>query len=286
MKVGFIGLGNQGGPMAQMIHRAGFDLRIWARRAEVCADYRRQGIHVAADPAMLAADCDAVCLCVTGDDDVYELSETEGLLQAMRAGSALLIHSTVSPQMCEQLARAGSQHGVMVVDAPVSGSGEAALNRRLLVLVGGEREAVRLVRPVLESYGDPILHVGAVGDGQRAKIVNNLACIGNMALADLALQLGESVGLDRGILRDALLAGSGRSFALGQLDGVVRPSTAGHVAALFEKDLGLAKGLSNVGGTGLSGAETLVEAFLQVLRSDPRAVGLTPDRPPGHTAKH
>jgi 3-hydroxyisobutyrate dehydrogenase len=221
VRIGFIGLGSQGAPMADMIHNAGFTLRVWARRSEICAQYRRRGIAVAESPVALGAACQVVCLCVTGDSDVWELAETAGILAAMKPGSTLLIHSTVSPRTCERLALAAAERGVAVLDAPVSGSGEAARNRKLLVLVGGDAQVLRRVRPVLQSYGHPVLHVGAIGDGQRAKIVNNLACIANMAVADVALRLGESVGLSRQLLRQALLSGSGRSFALDALDRLV-----------------------------------------------------------------
>lgn len=269
MKVGFIGLGSQGGPMAEMIDRAGFDLRIWARREAVRAEYRERGFGVADTPAGLAGDSDLLCLCVTGDDDVRELVDDAGVLGAMRRGSILLIHSTVSPQTCQDVAAAAAPSGVAVLDAPVSGSGEAARGRRLLVLVGGDSAVLERARPVLSSYGDPVVHVGTVGDGQRAKIVNNLACIANMAVADLSLRLGESVGLDRAVLRQALLNGSGRSFALDALDRLIRPSNAGHAAALFEKDAQLAGALAPEAD--LTAVGSLIRTFIDELRSPARS---------------
>jgi 3-hydroxyisobutyrate dehydrogenase len=266
MKIGFIGLGSQGAPMAEMIGEAGFDLRIWARRSEVRADYAQRGVTVAANPGDLAAACDVVCLCVTADADVRELAGEAGILGAMRPGSILLIHSTVSPETCQRLAETAKARGVTVLDAPVSGSGEAARARKLLVLVGGDAAAVQRVRAVLASYGDPVLHVGDVGDGQRAKIVNNLACIGNMAVAEAALQLGDSAGLDRGVLREALLNGSGRSFALDVLDRLVVPSSAGHVAALFGKDIALADALARGSGADITDIATLASSFVAALR--------------------
>jgi 3-hydroxyisobutyrate dehydrogenase len=265
VKVGFIGLGSQGGPMAEMIDRAGFDLRIWARREAVRADYRERGVGVAETPADLAGDCELLCLCVTGDNDILELVDGAGVLGAMRRGSILLIHSTISPETCQDVAAAAATRGIAVLDAPVSGSGEAARDRRLLVLVGGESAVLERARPVLSSYGDPVVHVGVVGDGQRTKIVNNLACIANMAVANLSLRLGESVGLDRAVLRQALLNGSGRSFALDAMDRLIRPSNAGHAAALFEKDTQLAGALAPE--TQFTAVGSLIRTFIDELRS-------------------
>ena len=180
----------------------------------------------------------------------------------MRPRSTLLIHSTVAPETCVRLAESAAAHGVDVLDAPVSGSGEAARARKLLLLVGGDVDALRRVSQVLASYADPVIHVGAVGDGQRAKIVNNLARIGNMAVAEAALRLSASAGLDRGVLRKALLSGSGRGFALDVLDRRVVPSSAGHVAALFGKDLALAEALSRSCGANIGGTVTLALEFV------------------------
>lgn len=266
MQVGFIGLGSQGGPMAEAIHEAGFAVRIWARRESVRAAFAQRGVGVAHSPSELAALSDVLCLCVTNDDDVRELAEEAGVLDALRPGSVLVIHSTVSPNTCETLAQHAARRDVAMLDAPVSGSGEAVRNRRLLVLVGGPTEVVERVRPIFETYGNPVVHVGAVGDGQRAKIVNNFACIANMAVADLALHLGASVGLSRAELREALLQGSGRSFALDVLDRLVRPDTAEHVAGLFSKDMLLADSLAEEGGIDLSSTHRVVSDFLDDLR--------------------
>lgn len=265
MKVGFIGLGSQGGPMAEAIHQAGFDITIWARRAEVRRGYRERGVPVADSPADLAGACELVCLCVTGDNDVFDLVEGRGLLDAMRPGSTLAIHSTVSPATCERVAELAALQGVSVVDAPVSGSGDAVRAGQLLVFVGGEVSAVDRVRPVLGTYGNPVIQFGAVGDGQRAKILNNLACIANMAIADLALRIGRSAGLERTELRRALLAGSGRSFALDALDRLVQPESAGHVAALFAKDMRLAEELAAQEDSSIEGVRDLANRFFTEL---------------------
>lgn len=241
MKAGFIGLGNQGGAMARVILRAGHGLAVWARRPEVLTPLVEAGARATRSPAELGAQCDMIGVCVTTDADVREVVLDRGLLDAMPRGSLLAIHSTVAPKTCREIATLGAARGVVVVDAPVSGSAEAALARKLLVLVGGPPEAVEKARPVLESYGDPICHCGPVGSGQLAKLVNNLLCIANMKLAHDALALGSSLGLDQSLLRQALQAGSGRSFSLDAYGRLVTPATAAHVAVLFSKDIALAQ---------------------------------------------
>src|SRR3954470_13701655 len=124
MRVGFIGLGSQGGPMAVAIHEAGFALQVWARRDAVRDEFRSRGVTVAESPRALAQRCDVVCICVTGDEDVHGLVREEGMLAAMAQESVLVIHSTVSPALCERLAAVGAERGVVVVDAPVSGGGD------------------------------------------------------------------------------------------------------------------------------------------------------------------
>lgn len=126
MKVGFIGLGNQGGAMARMLLRAGHGLSVWARKPDALTPYLEAGATAVRDPAALGA-CDAVGICVTADADVRELVFDRALLDAMRPGSLLAVHSTVQPQTCREIAAAGAARDLRVIDAPVSGSAEAAL---------------------------------------------------------------------------------------------------------------------------------------------------------------
>lgn len=124
MRVGFIGLGSQGGPMARAIVEAGIPTTLWARRAASLEPYADTAAKTAGSPAELAADCDIVCLCVIGDDDIRELCEGEqGLLAHMKPGGVIVIHSTVHPNTCRELAEAAAQKQVSVLDAPVSGGG-------------------------------------------------------------------------------------------------------------------------------------------------------------------
>jgi 3-hydroxyisobutyrate dehydrogenase-like beta-hydroxyacid dehydrogenase len=184
----------------------------------------------------------------------------------MKPGSVLLLHSTIRPSTCRHIRAQAVAQGVEVLDAPVSGSGEAALNKTLLVMVGGAAEALDRARPVLECFAHRIMHLGPVGDGQVAKLINNLLYIASINLARTALSWGEDHGLNRDTLRDLMLAGSGRSFALASIDERIVPSNAEHVRMLFAKDIALAQELALKAGPPLGALAEQALATLDFLK--------------------
>src|SRR5829696_903379 len=124
MRVGFIGLGGQGGPMARRIVDGSYDLTLWARRSATLEPFADTAAKTAQSPAELAATSDLVCLCVVGDDDVREvLAGDHGVLAGLASGGIVAIHSTVHPDTCRDLAQSAAAQGVSVIDAPVSGGG-------------------------------------------------------------------------------------------------------------------------------------------------------------------
>ena len=136
LRVGFIGLGSQGGPMAQAIIDAGFATTLWARRPKALVPYRSKA-DLADSPADLTARSDMVGICVLSDADVEEVVlGPNGLVDGVRPGTVVAIHSTVHPRTCIQMASALAEAGADVLDAPVSGGGGAAAARKLLVMVG------------------------------------------------------------------------------------------------------------------------------------------------------
>lgn len=240
MRVGFIGLGSQGGPMARAIVDAGYQTTLWARRAASLEPYADTAAQYAGTPAELAAASDIVCLCVVGDDDVRTLAEgAEGLLAGMAAGGVLVVHSTVAPDTCRELAERASAHGISVVDAPVSGGAPAVERRQLLVMVGGDDDDVARCRPVFETYGDPVVHLGGIGAGQVAKILNNLLFTANLGAAMSTLELGEALGVPRHRLCEVISRGSANSSAFGSIAamGGTLDRLAPIAGALLQKDV-------------------------------------------------
>jgi len=237
---GFIGLGSQGGGMAQRIIAQGVPTTLWARRAEALAPFA-QTATFAGDPAELGRASDVVGICVTDGDAVRAVClGPNGVLAGMAEGSVLALHSTIGTDVCTEIAEAGAARGVRVIDAPVSGGGAVAAEGRLTVYVGGENDAVAYARPVLQTYGDPIFHMGALGSGLRTKLLNNALNAAHFALAHDAYAIGTSLGLDPDTLADALRAGSGRSFSLEVFMGLRSfDLIAEHVGPIMAKDIGL-----------------------------------------------
>jgi 3-hydroxyisobutyrate dehydrogenase len=240
MRIGFIGLGDQGGPMAEMMLKAGLPLSVWARRPEVAARFVSAGATSYESPDQSGAESDLLGLCVTADEDVRSILLDQGALAAMRPGAVVAIHATVRPALCRELASAAAGLSVHLIDAPVSGSGRAAREKSLLVMAGGDRAVFDRVKGVFESYASVLLHVGPVGSAMAAKLVNNLLAAVQLGLAHRALQLGERQGLAPDLLREAVLAGTGASFAIDATRRLSDPARAAHIHRILSKDVALA----------------------------------------------
>ncbi len=250
MRVGFIGLGSQGAPMARRIVDAGYPVTLWARRSVTLAPFAE--VPAAASPAELAAASDLVSICVTDDSDVEEVVCSEhGVLAGLGAGGVIAIHSTVHPATCKRLAAKAAGSGVVLIDAPVSGGSPAASAGRLLVMAGGSADAVEQCRPVFETFGDPVLHMGPeVGAGQLAKLLNNVLFTANLASASSTLALGRSLGVDPQRLAEVVSHGSGASFALDRIAsaGGTLDRIGAHACPLLAKDVRLMTDLAEQAG--------------------------------------
>ena len=268
MRVGFIGLGSQGGPMARRIVQAGYELTLWARRPATLEPFADTAAKTAGSPAELAAASDLVCVCVVGDDDVRDVLDGDaGVLAGLASGGIVAIHSTIHPDTCTEIAESAAGHGVSVIDAPVSGGAPAAEEGQLLVMVGGEADAVERCRPVFATYGDPIVYLGALGSGQVAKILNNLLFTANLGAAASTLELGESLGVPRDRLSDVITHGSANSRALGSMaaNGGTLHTHAAIAGALLRKDVrhaaSLADAVSAAQGTVFDAADAALDVM-------------------------
>jgi 3-hydroxyisobutyrate dehydrogenase-like beta-hydroxyacid dehydrogenase len=217
MNVGFIGLGSMGLPMAQRIQSQGHALTLYARRRASLEPFAGTEFTAVATPADMGAEVDAVGICVYDAEGVEEVMfGRRGLVEGtLRPGTVVLVHSTVSPSQVGRIAERAAEHSLRVLDAPVSGGGARALAGRLPIMIGGDAAALREVSELLSSLSDHIVHLGGVGAGSQAKLINNTLFSAQIALADEAMAAGASLGVDPAGLADVLMVGSSACVASG-----------------------------------------------------------------------
>ena len=238
--VGFIGLGDQGSPIAQRIASQGYALHVWARDPATLVRFSSNGATIEASPIALGAACAMVGICVVNDDDVREvvLHDGQGVLYGLGPGSVLAIHSTVAPQTVIDLARIAGERGVHVLDAPVSGGSRGARAATMTVMVGGEPTALEIARPIFATFASDIAHLGPVGSGQLMKLLNNNLCYANTTMAISALELAEQLGMDARVAASVLKVSSGASVGLSILTEESTLRKASGPTSNIAKDVG------------------------------------------------
>jgi len=214
MRVGLIGAGRMGRPMMQRLIQSGHDVCVLGRSEASRLALDGAGASVVTDAAEVGAGAEVVIVCVFADKQVRDACLRTGLLDAMQPGSVVVLHTTGSPRTAEAVAATAARSAVGVVDAPVSGGPHDIAAGTLTLFVGGDADVVARVRPVLSCYGDPVLHVGILGTGQRVKLVNNALFAAQLGLIADSIRLGRQLGVDETVLLDALPHGSAASRAL------------------------------------------------------------------------
>jgi 2-hydroxy-3-oxopropionate reductase len=246
-KIGFLGLGVMGAPMARNLLAAGHDVLAWNRSPEPLAELAAAGARPADGPAAVAAEADLVISIVSDDAALREvLGGPEGAIAAARPGSLIIDMSTVSPALARELAAEAQARGVGFLDAPVSGGDIGARDGTLSIMVGGSAADVERARPVFEVLGSRVTHVGDAGAGQVAKACNQvLVAVIFGGLAE-ALVLGSKLGVDPAAILDAV----GGGMAANRIMEVRRDNFLEHDFApgfkvdLHHKDLEIALGAS------------------------------------------
>jgi 3-hydroxyisobutyrate dehydrogenase-like beta-hydroxyacid dehydrogenase len=212
-RVGFIGLGRMGKPIAANILAAGFDLMVHDVREEPVRELVQMGAKRARGLEEVANHAEIIALAVVDDAQVEEVvSAAGGLLKCARRGAIIMVHSTVMPATVRKLARAGESKGVKFVDAPVSGGEAGARERELCYMVGGEKEVFEKVRPVLAASAANIFYLGELGSGATAKMILQVVICINMLAAHEAELLSKKCALDFQALQAVLRVSSGQSF--------------------------------------------------------------------------
>jgi 3-hydroxyisobutyrate dehydrogenase len=269
-RIGFIGLGAMGAPMAERLRAGGYPVCLWARRPGTLDRFPRADYARAASPAELGAVSDVVCVCVAGDDDVRAvLLGPRGVLAGPADGAVLLVHSTVAPRTCAELAQLARENGAALLDAPVSGGTWAAAVGTLTVMVGGDSVAFDQVRPVLERLGSVVRHMGEIGAGQRMKLLNNVLSFSNGRIASIAIENAVRLGLELDAVLEVLRTGSGRSFSLEVIADHVLPEAdwADRTRAITAKDTELYAAM--IAAAGLPADELLRLARQRVSQAGP-----------------
>lgn len=252
--VGFIGLGDQGLPMATAIAGAGYPLHVWARHPESLEALGDTEYFGHDGTGELGAECDVVGLCVD-DDDANMQIVTGGLLDGLHPGSVVVNHGTGTPGNAARLTETCARAGVDVLDAPVSGGRPAAERRELTTLVGGPEAVAECCTPIFDSFSSDVVYLGDAGSGQTAKLFNNALLMMNQAnIADI-VELAARFGMvDPVRLVEALKLGSAASAALTLLNTMVTPDTVGHLSEVEAEDMRIFDTAMTEGGVDASSA--------------------------------
>jgi len=196
MRVGFIGLGNMGAPMADFVLKARFSLVVHDLRREAAAPLLDQGAVWADSPRDVAAQCDVICICVPGPPEMQAVTlGAGGILEGVNPGSVVIDHTTNAPAVVREVGGAMKTHGAHLLDAPLDGGREGALEGQLTLFVGGDEAVLRRVKPVLDTFSRSVVWVGELGAGSITKIVHNALAMSIDLLLAECLTLGAKAGV-------------------------------------------------------------------------------------------
>jgi len=242
-RVGFIGLGIMGMPMARNLMEAGYELMVHNRSPEKAEELGKEGATVAATPREVAQKSDVVITMLPDSPQVREVVAGEnGVLEGISEGALIIDMSTISPVVTEELAEAVKEKGASMLDAPVSGGDVGAVEGTLSIMVGGDEADFQRAKPLLESMGKTITHVGPTGAGQVTKAANQVVVALTIEAVSEALVLGSAGGVSPQKILEVLSGG----LAANKVMEVKREKFLSHKfepgfrSELHHKDLGIA----------------------------------------------
>lgn len=282
-KVGFIGLGNMGRPIACNLAQSSIDLQVYDVDPAAMAELVALGAMAADSPAAMAGSCQVICLCVRDDDQVEQvLNGADGILQVASPGLYVLIHSTVSAGAFRRWRQQADERGVMLIDACVTGGAPAAQAQNLCYIVGADAVTLDRIRPVLEPSscrGGKVVHAGPVGAGMMLKLANNtIAFFGFAAIHEASKMVEASggslarlieVGTANGVVTGQMKAFmDNRSGMLAELSEQEFLERYGPVAKLVEKDLRYAVHSAGELGVQVPCAEFILGAIRRIFLNE------------------
>jgi len=269
-RIGFIGLGVMGKPMAINLLKAGYPLTVWNRTRSKMDELIAMGAYGASSPKEVAERSDVVITMVTDSPDVEEvILGPNGVIHGARPGLIVIDMSTISPKVTRRIAEELSKKGVKMLDAPVSGGEKGAREATLSIMVGGPREVFEECLPIFEVLGKKITYMGPTGMGQTAKLCNQVICALNIQAVCEGLMLGARAGLDLRKLLEAVSAGAASSWMLTNLGPkmIERDFKPGFKIRHQQKDLRLALELAAELNLPLPGT-ALVQQILRIAEAE------------------
>jgi 3-hydroxyisobutyrate dehydrogenase len=271
MRIGFIGLGNMGGPMALNLIKAGHSLVVNDIRRNMAEPHLAGGAKWADTPADAAKDVDLVLTSLPGPKEVeaVAIGGENGIIHGIRKGTVYADLSTNSPTLIRRLHKTFADKGIELLDAPVSGGVPGARNATLAVMVGGDRATYERIKPALDGIGDKVSYVGAIGAGAVAKLVHNMIAICSMQVLAEAFTMGVKAGVPAEDLFTAVQNGAyGQGMLLRALPKVIFKGNFDRVSfalKLARKDLGLATELAREHNVGMPIANIVEQDMLEAL---------------------
>jgi 3-hydroxyisobutyrate dehydrogenase-like beta-hydroxyacid dehydrogenase len=270
-KIGFVGLGNIGKPMAMNLLKAGYDLMVHDLRPEATKEMAAAGAKTGASLLDIARHSDIIELVVMDDAQVEAVTMGHnGLVEAAQPGCIIAIHSTVLPDTVRRVAAAASARGVTVIDAQISGGAMGATKGTLCYMVGGDKAAFERCRPVFGTSGAHIFHLGELGAGATTKLVHNLVSYINMLATSEGMRMIEKTGIDVRTYCEVMHVSAGQSRATDNwlqrnANRISDPARPDRLSGIIHKDLRLALELGRQLGVNLPGAqlaERSVDSFM------------------------
>jgi 3-hydroxyisobutyrate dehydrogenase-like beta-hydroxyacid dehydrogenase len=273
-RVGFIGLGNMGKPMAINLAKAGFDLMVYDLRPEPMRELAEVGAKCARSADDIGKHAEIIELVVVDDAQVEAVTfEEGGVLATANPGTIIAIHSTVHPRTVRNVAAMAQAKGVTVIDAEVSGGERGAYARTLCYMVGGDKNAFEKCRPLFATSAANIFHLGELGAGAITKLAHNLIVYVNMLAASEGMKLAQTAGVDPAVMEQVVHAGAAQSrvadhWSQQQNLGATYTTGPEGLMQLIHKDLRLALELGHDLGLQLPGAALTQQLTPRILEID------------------
>ena len=255
-KIGFIGLGNMGNPMAKNLVKAGYELTVFDTNEKVVAELVEAGAKKGALPKDVAKDSDIVILSLPTSKIIEKVVLGEvGVIEGLEAGNILIDMSSAEPSSTKKIAKLLKEKGVEMMDAAISGGPAGAAEKKMSIMAGGDKDIFEKYRFILDELGNNVFLVGEIGAGHTLKSVNNLLYGAIFVATCEAIVLGVKAGLDAQTMLDVISKSAGRNFAVDvkfKTNVVNRDFTPGFSLDLLHKDMAIALNMAKELGYPLS----------------------------------